>query len=84
MLAGPVARKNLAASSTFWVPDDVDTYLSENYGTWRSPIAFYHASFDTPNREYRDSAEALLYLFDAIVEATTRSRHVRSPSRLRR
>ena len=56
---------------TFWIPDDTDTYLRENYGDWRAPIAFYHKSFDTPNREYCNSAEALLYLYDLIVGATT-------------
>lgn len=56
---------------TFWIPDDTETYLRENYGDWRAPIAFYHKSFDTPNREYCNSAEALLYLYDLIVGATT-------------
>ncbi|MEM7286715.1 MAG: hypothetical protein AAF480_10225 [Actinomycetota bacterium] len=55
---------------TFWIPDDTETYLRENYGDWRAPIAFYHKSFDTPNREYCNSTEALLYLYDLIVGAT--------------
>ncbi len=54
----------------FWVPDDVETYLAENYGDWRTPTAFYHKSFDTPNREYCDTADALLYLYELVLNAT--------------
>lgn len=57
---------------SFWVPDDVDTYLAENYGDWKAPIAFYHKSFDTPNREYCDTAEALLYLYELVANAAQR------------
>ena len=46
-----------------WVPDDHDTYLRENYGDWSKPVAFYDFSFDTPNRVYRKSGEALVYLY---------------------
>lgn len=52
-----------------WVPDDAERYLDENYGTWRRPIAFYNFSFDTPNRTYRDNAEALTYLYRRCLRA---------------
>jgi hypothetical protein len=54
----------------FWCPDDVDTYLRENYGNWQQPVAWYHKSFDTPNRVFRDTPEALDYLFELAMNAT--------------
>lgn len=30
-------------------PDDLDLYLTENYGDWRTPKKEYNAFFDTPN-----------------------------------
>jgi hypothetical protein len=54
----------------FWAPADTATYLRENYGDWRSPTAFYHKSFDTPNREYCQSTEALMYLYELVTNAT--------------
>ncbi len=53
----------------FLIPDNSDTYLTQNYGDWRSPTAFYHKSFDTPNREYTDSTDALLYLYELMVDS---------------
>lgn len=50
-----------------WIPDDAERYLTENYGTWQQPIAFYHFSFDTPNRRYRQTHDALLYLHRRVV-----------------
>ena len=52
-----------------WVPDDVDRYLTENYGDWSRPVAFYNFSFDTPNRVYRQTPEALLYLHKRFLRA---------------
>ncbi|MEM9749097.1 MAG: hypothetical protein AAF945_20585 [Actinomycetota bacterium] len=52
-----------------WVPDSIEVYLEENYGNWKEPIAFYHFSFDTPNREYRHTSEALMYLYKRVVNA---------------
>lgn len=46
-----------------WIPDDPDRYLRENYGDWSNPVAFYDFSFDTPNREFRQSGEAMVYLY---------------------
>jgi hypothetical protein len=53
----------------FWTPDDRERYLDENYGDWSKPIAFYHMSFDTPNREYRKNKHGLLYLYNIMVTA---------------
>jgi hypothetical protein len=63
---GPIAL----GGREFWAPVDHETYLRENYGDWGQPIAFYHKSFDTPNREYCASTEGLLYLYELIVNAT--------------
>ena len=57
---------------SFWVPADADRYLEENYGEWRTPAAFYHKSFDTPNREYCRSVEGLLYLYELVLDAMRR------------
>ncbi len=50
-----------------WIPDNAETYLKENYGNWERPVAFYHFSFDTPNRRYRSTYQALLYLHKRVV-----------------
>lgn len=52
-----------------WIPDDAERYLTENYGDWSRPVAFYNFSFDTPNRVYRKTPEALLYLHKRFVRA---------------
>ncbi len=57
---------------SFWIPDDTDTYLTENYGSWQHPTVFYHKSFDTPNREYRQTSESLLYLYETAMDALKR------------
>lgn len=56
----------------FWVPDDTDAYLTENYGDWRAPTVFYDKTFDTPNLELRDSAEAVLFLYELVLGALDR------------
>lgn len=53
----------------FWIPTDAEKYLEENYGVWEHPIAWYHMSFDTPNREYRDTTEAVLYLYEILLNS---------------
>lgn len=49
-----------------WIPDNAETYLKENYGNWERPVAFYHFSFDTPNRRYRSTFRALLFLYKRV------------------
>lgn len=46
----------------YLAPADADVYLTENYGDWRSPCAFWDTSFDTPNRVFPYTKEALLML----------------------
>lgn len=50
-----------------WTPDKPELYLDENYGDWSRPVAFYDISFDTPNRVYRQSSDALLHLHSRCV-----------------
>jgi hypothetical protein len=52
-----------------WIPDDPRRYLDENYGEWQRPVAFYNFSFDTPNRKYRNTVEALAYLYRRCLQA---------------
>lgn len=61
------------AGTTFWIPDDPELYLAENYGPWRAPVAFYDISFDTPNRRYRQTHEALRYLYSRCVRGLERN-----------
>jgi hypothetical protein len=56
-----------------WVPNDAGRYLDENYGTWQRPIAFYNFSFDTPNRRYRTTVDALTYLYRRCLQAIERN-----------
>jgi hypothetical protein len=56
-----------AEDQRWWIPDDPDLYLEENYGEWTAPVAFYDISFDTPNRTYRASADAARQLYMACI-----------------
>lgn len=42
-------------------PKDYDTYLTENYGDWRTPRTNFNSSIDTPNMEFSRSTKALTY-----------------------
>ncbi|MEM9585185.1 MAG: aminotransferase class V-fold PLP-dependent enzyme [Pseudomonadota bacterium] len=48
------------------IPDDAERYLTENYGNWRTPTAYFDFSFDTPNRVYNDNLLGLFYLTDRL------------------
>lgn len=61
----------------FLAPDDIDKYLTENYGGWRQPVAFWHYAFDTPNYVPSHSPESLLFLLAA---AKSSNRYVSSKS----
>lgn len=52
-----------------WIPDRPEQYLTENYGVWDRPIAFYNFSFDTPNRVYRKSSHGLTYLYRTCIRS---------------
>lgn len=42
-------------------PRDYDTYLTENYGDWRTPRTNFNSSIDTPNMAFSRSTKALTY-----------------------
>ena len=60
-------RRLDAEGRHWWIPDDPDLYLDENYGGWAAPVAFFDISFDTPNRTYRPSADAARHLYMACI-----------------
>ena len=35
----------------YYIPDNHEHWLAENYGNWEKPILFYDMSYDTPNRD---------------------------------
>jgi hypothetical protein len=46
---------------TFLVPADHDTYLTENYGDWRTPRVDFDSAFDTPNGEVTRPDEVVVH-----------------------
>jgi len=50
-------------------PLDPGFYLSENYADWQQPVAFYATEFDTPNRVYRSTPEALRFLIEMTIKS---------------
>ncbi len=56
-------RELEAQGYRWWIPDDPERYLDENYGRWSKPVAFYDISFDTPNRTYQPSGDAAKQLY---------------------
>ena len=59
-------------ANEFFVPDDPERYLDENYGDWSHPVPFYDISFDTPNREYVRGPLALRFLHSRVRQAMVR------------
>ncbi|MGA9279442.1 MAG: hypothetical protein WBV89_21010, partial [Ilumatobacter sp.] len=51
----------------WWIPNNPERYLDENYGNWRAPVAFFDISFDTPNRRYRRTPEAMRHLYHTCI-----------------
>lgn len=49
-------------NQVFLAPDDIERYLSENYGNWEQPGFYWDFSLDTPNRIYRKNKHTLYYL----------------------
>jgi len=53
----------------FWIPDNYEKHLEENFGNWRKRTIFYDVSYDVPSRVYGHNTEALLYLTDRMSRA---------------
>ncbi|EHQ53058.1 hypothetical protein ECTPHS_10234 [Ectothiorhodospira sp. PHS-1] len=45
----------------YLIPNDADTYLTENYGDWRTPVTAFETFLDTPNLEVTEPAGMALY-----------------------
>lgn len=53
----------------YWVPDDADRYLTENYGDWRTPVIDFETFMDTPNMETTHHATMALYFSSRAIAA---------------
>jgi hypothetical protein len=61
---------------TFPGPSDVDRYLDERYGQWRTPPFFYDAVLDAPNTTIDRSLDGLLFVYSKMRETfATGRRH---------
>lgn len=47
-------------------PQDYDTYLTENYGDWRTPVTDFNCSIDTPNLEHANTLKSVIYFLKVI------------------
>jgi choline-phosphate cytidylyltransferase len=66
-------------SHTFYVPDNPNRYLDENYGDWSSPVLFWDYSFDTPNREFFRTRKTVFYLVERIINELKKKSPARFP-----
>ena len=54
----------------YYIPDNHEHWLTENYGNWEKPVIFYDMSYDTPNRDYvSDSTRGIYYLQERITKS---------------
>jgi hypothetical protein len=51
---------------TYYIPDEVDLYLTENYGEWRIPDSEFETFVDTPNMLVRNREYLIWYYFCAL------------------
>ena len=56
----------------FLVPEDHDTYLTENYGDWRTPKVDFDSAFDTPNAEVASHDELIIHVYKMLMDARIR------------
>jgi hypothetical protein len=52
----------------YLVPEDHDTYLTENYGDWRAEVKEFDSAFDTPNGEIVNHDEMAVYTYRLLIE----------------
>lgn len=50
----------------FYIPDNPEEYLEENYGGWQHPVSYWNFSFDTPNQRFPKRIETLFYLTEVV------------------
>jgi hypothetical protein len=56
----------------FLVPEDHDTYLTENYGDWRTPRIEFDSAFDTPNREVTEPEELIVHCLKHLFQSVSK------------
>jgi tetratricopeptide (TPR) repeat protein len=52
---------------TYLIPADYDTYLTENYGDWRTPMKDFDSAYDTPNAEVLNANELAIHAFKMLL-----------------
>jgi hypothetical protein len=52
---------------TYLIPEDYDTYLTENYGDWRVPMKDFDSAYDTPNVEILNKNELAVHVFKVLL-----------------
>ena len=62
-----LARREFLGTE-FWIPEDYDRYLTENYGDWRTPKIAFDSAYDTPNGEVLDREELTIHSFKMLTE----------------
>lgn len=58
----------------FYIPDNYEQHLVENYGNWRTPNLFYDPSYDEPCGVYGSNINALFYLLSRSTRAIENGR----------
>jgi hypothetical protein len=51
----------------YLVPEDHDTYLTENYGDWRTSKINFDSAYDTPNAEILNNDELAIHTFKMLL-----------------
>ena len=54
---------------THLIPEDYDTYLTENYGDWKTPKIAFDSAFDTPNGEVLHEDEMIIHAMKGLQNA---------------
>ncbi|WP_110641192.1 hypothetical protein [Salinicola sp. CPA57] len=68
--------------SEYWVPQNHDLYLTENYGDWRTPVIEFETFLDTPNIEVTDDVNMSLFYTSQCI-SSHRTGHERRATRYR-
>ncbi|WP_235041855.1 tetratricopeptide repeat protein [Vreelandella profundi] len=58
----------------YFVPEDHDTYLTENYGEWRISQHTFDSTLDTPNAEVLCEEELILHVYQQCYKAVVNNR----------
>lgn len=53
-------------NSNFFIPENYDLYLTENYGEWRTPKLDFDSTFDTPNASIINTNEIMVHIYRSL------------------